>query len=74
MNIRFNTVLLAATSALPALVAVSAPANATEKAVRPALELVQRVTPEFAGKVDFRIDKKCNRHRKTTGNADFIRL
>ena len=59
MNIRFNTVLLAATSALPALVAVSAPANATEKAVRPALELVQRVTPDFAGKITFRIDQNC---------------
>lgn len=59
MNTRFNTVLLAATSALPALVAVSTPTYATESETHPAMELVQRVTPDFAEKVTFKIDKNC---------------
>lgn len=53
---RVPTALIAATSVLPALVAVYTPAHAKEAQERPALELVQRVTPEFAGKVAFKID------------------
>ena len=55
---RIPTALIAATSAIPALVAAYTPTHATEALEQPALELVQRVTPDFAGKVAFRIDKQ----------------
>lgn len=58
MNTRFHTAFLAATSAIPALVAAYAPAHAAENQTQAALELVQRVTPDFAGKVTFKIDKE----------------
>lgn len=50
---------MAATSAIPALVAVSTPAHAKASLEQPALELVQRVTPDFAGKVSFKVDTAC---------------
>ena len=56
MNHRFHTAFLTATSAATALVAVSMPTHAEEKTA-PALKLVRRVTPEYAGKVEFRITK-----------------
>lgn len=59
MNTRINTAFLAATSVLPALVAAYTPAHAAEVSpVAPALELVQRVTPEYSGKVVFKLDKQ----------------
>lgn len=59
MNPRFNTAFLAATSVIPALVAMYTPAHAAEvNPAKPALELVERVTPDFAGKVTFRLDKQ----------------
>ena len=48
---------LAATSVSTALVAVSMPSQAAEKATLPALRLVKRVTPEYAEKVEFKITK-----------------
>lgn len=57
MNHRFHTAILATTSVIPALVAAYTPCQATTP-VTPALELVQRVTPEYAGKVQFRIDEQ----------------
>lgn len=58
MSHRFHTAFLAVTSAVPALVAAYTPCLAANPAV-PALELVQRVTPEYAGKVAFRIKEAC---------------
>ena len=55
---RIPAALIAATSAIPALVAAYTPAHAQEALEQPALELVERVTPDFAGKVAFRIDKQ----------------
>lgn len=55
MNHRSYTAFLAATSAIPALVAASLPCHA-ETQVQPALELVRRVTPEYTGKVSFTIN------------------
>ena len=57
MNYRFNAAFLAATSALPVLVAAYSPAHANTNPAAPILQLVQRVTPEYADKVTFRIDK-----------------
>ena len=59
MNYRSYTAFLAATSAIPALVAACTPSQAAS-AVQPALELVKRVTPEFAEKVHFSIAKVKN--------------
>ena len=56
MNHRSYTAFLAATSAIPALVAVYTPCNASEK-TQPAMELVQRVTPDFAQNIHFAITK-----------------
>ena len=52
MNNRLHTAFLAATSALPALVAAYTPCTAAEK-IQAALELVQRVTPQLAPHVQF---------------------
>ena len=56
MNNRLHTAFLAATSAIPALVAAYTPCSATEN-TQAAIELVQRVTPDFASKVQFSIAK-----------------
>ena len=58
MHHRFNTAFLAATSVIPALVAAYSPVYAESSPVQPALELVQRVTPEYAGKVTFKLSKE----------------
>ena len=52
MNNRLYTAFLAATSVLPALVAAYTPCSAAEN-TQAALELVQRVTPQFAPHVQF---------------------
>lgn len=57
MNHRYYTAFLAAASATTALVVAYTPSQAAVP-VTPALELVQRVTPEYAGKVQFRIDEQ----------------
>lgn len=57
MNTRFQTAFLAATSVIPALVVSCAPAQTKDSQEQPALALVQRVTPDFAGKISFKIDK-----------------
>ena len=54
MNSSSFKALLAAGSTLPVLLAVHQPACA-EQMVEPALKLVERVTPDFAGKVQFQI-------------------
>ena len=56
MNHRTLTAFLATASAIPALVAVYTPCQAAEP-TQPALELVQRVTPEYAPNVQFTISK-----------------
>ena len=56
MNYRSYTAFLASASAIPALVAVCTPCQAAS-AVQPAIELVKRVTPEYAEKVHFSIGK-----------------
>ena len=56
MNTRTFTAFLATASAIPALVAVYTPCHAAS-AVQPAIELVQRVTPEYAQNVHFSISK-----------------
>ena len=55
MNSRFHAEILAAACTLPVLAAALIPAHANE-AIQPALDLVQRVTPEYAEKVSFRIN------------------
>ena len=57
MNTRTITAFLAATSTIPALVAVSMPTHAANE-LKPAIELVQRVTPDFAENVIFNLSKK----------------
>lgn len=57
MNSRTYTAFLAATSAIPALVAAYAPCYAETAATQPVLELVKRVTPEYAERVSFCIDE-----------------
>lgn len=57
MNHRFHTAFLAATSTIPVLVA-AATITSAEAAEQPAQALVKRVTPEYADKVNFRIDKQ----------------
>ncbi len=56
MNYRSYAAFLAAASAIPALVAVYSPSAAAEK-TQPAMELVQRVTPDFASNVKFTLTK-----------------
>ena len=56
MNNRTLTAFLATASAIPALVAVYTPCQAAEP-TQPALELVQRVTPEYAPNVQFTISE-----------------
>ena len=56
MNTRTFTAFLATASAIPALVAVYTPSHAAS-AVQPAIELVQRVTPEYAQNVHFSTSK-----------------
>ena len=56
MNSRFHTAFLATASAIPALVAAYTPSHAAS-AVQPAIELVQRVTPEYAQNVHFSLSK-----------------
>lgn len=56
MNHRSYTAFLAAASALPALVAAYTPCHAANP-VQPAIELVKRVTPEYAERVSFSISK-----------------
>ena len=53
-----HTVILAAASAIPVLVAASSPCTAKENYFSPAQALVKRVTPEYADKVTFRQNKK----------------
>ncbi len=53
MNCSSLTAILAAGSTIPALLAALSPACAAD--VQPALRLVERVTPDYAGKVNFQI-------------------
>ena len=58
MSHSLHTVILAAASAIPVLVAASSPCTAKENYFSPAQALVKRVTPEYADKVTFRQNKK----------------
>ena len=71
MNYRSYTAFLASASAIPALVAVCTPCQAAS-AVQPALELVKRVTPEYAEKVHFSIGK--DKAPTITGKDDAIHI
>ena len=51
MNLNSLTAIFAAGSTIPALLAASLPTCSAS--VQPALELVNRVTPDFSGKVTF---------------------
>ena len=69
MNHRSYTAFLAAANALPALVAAYTPCHAANPA-QPALELVKRVTPEYAERVSFNISK--GKAATITGKDDGI--
>ena len=56
MNHRSHTAFLTAASAIPALVAVYTPCHATAD-IKPALKLVQRVTPDYAPHIHFTLTK-----------------
>ncbi|MBR5879305.1 MAG: alpha-N-acetylglucosaminidase C-terminal domain-containing protein, partial [Akkermansia sp.] len=71
MNYRSYTAFLASASAIPALVAVCTPCQAAS-AVQPAIELVKRVTPEYAEKVNFSISK--DKAPTITGKDDAIHI
>lgn len=71
MNYRSYTAFLASASAIPALVAVCTPCHAAS-AVQPAIELVKRVTPEYAEKVHFSIGK--DKAPTITGKDDAIHI
>lgn len=69
---RIPAALIAATSALPALVAAYTPTHAKEAEEQPALELVQRVTPDFAGKVAFKIDQQSTQPTISTEGEQLL--
>lgn len=69
---RIPAALIAATSALPALVAAYTAAHAKEAEEQPALELVQRVTPDFAGKVAFKIDQQSTQPTISTEGEQLL--
>ncbi|MBO5684288.1 MAG: alpha-N-acetylglucosaminidase C-terminal domain-containing protein [Akkermansia sp.] len=69
MHHRTFTAFLAATSAIPALVAASVPAQAE---TTPAMELVHRVTPEYADKVEFCLQKESSQPTISTRNGKLL--
>ena len=63
MNLNSITAIFAAGSTIPALLAASLPASSAS--VQPALELVNRVTPDFSGKVSFSLEPGHKQARLT---------
>lgn len=61
MHCNSATIFFAASSAIPALLVLQQPAHATS--IEPAVKLVQRVTPDFADKVQFQLNPEHKQAR-----------